>query len=59
MSQILSKDSRYRLCHSDLFYYLRIKQMKELKGGIFKLLNTVKGPSMTAAQFADQVKTNI
>uniref|UniRef100_A0A1X7UCD6 Uncharacterized protein n=1 Tax=Amphimedon queenslandica TaxID=400682 RepID=A0A1X7UCD6_AMPQE len=29
-----------------------------LKGGIFKLLNTVKGPSMTAAQFVDQVKTN-
>ena len=57
-SRILSEDSRYRLCHAYLFYYLRIKQIKELKGGIFKLLNTVKGPSMTAAQFVDQVKTS-
>uniref|UniRef100_A0A1X7V5P8 Uncharacterized protein n=1 Tax=Amphimedon queenslandica TaxID=400682 RepID=A0A1X7V5P8_AMPQE len=57
-SRILSEDSRYRLCHSYLFYDLRIKQIKELKGGIFKLLNTVKGPSMTAARFVDQVKTN-
>ena len=57
-SRILSEDSRYRLCHAYLFYYLKIKQIKELKGGIFKLLNTVKGPSMTAAQFVDQVKTS-
>uniref|UniRef100_A0A1X7V2Q8 ATP-dependent DNA helicase n=1 Tax=Amphimedon queenslandica TaxID=400682 RepID=A0A1X7V2Q8_AMPQE len=57
-SRILSEDSHYRLCHSYLFYYLRLKQIKELKGGIFKLLNTVIGPSMTAAQFVDQVKTN-
>uniref|UniRef100_A0A1X7USH7 ATP-dependent DNA helicase n=1 Tax=Amphimedon queenslandica TaxID=400682 RepID=A0A1X7USH7_AMPQE len=35
-----------------------IKQIKELKGSIFKLLNTVTGPPMTAAQFVDQVKTN-
>uniref|UniRef100_A0A1X7UG60 Uncharacterized protein n=1 Tax=Amphimedon queenslandica TaxID=400682 RepID=A0A1X7UG60_AMPQE len=52
------KDSWYRLCHSYLFYYLRIKQIKELKGGILKLLNTVKGPTITAAQFVDQVQTN-
>uniref|UniRef100_A0A1X7UWL9 Helitron helicase-like domain-containing protein n=1 Tax=Amphimedon queenslandica TaxID=400682 RepID=A0A1X7UWL9_AMPQE len=36
----------------------KMTHIKELKGGIFKLLNTVKGPSMTAAQFVDQVKTN-
>uniref|UniRef100_A0A1X7TTZ9 Uncharacterized protein n=1 Tax=Amphimedon queenslandica TaxID=400682 RepID=A0A1X7TTZ9_AMPQE len=36
-----------------------IKQVKELKSGIFKLLNTMKGPSMTASQFVDKVKTNI
>ena len=57
-SRILSEDSRYRLCHSYLFYYLKIKQIKELKGGIFKLLNTVKGAPMTAAQFIDQVNMN-
>ena len=54
----MSEDSPYRLCHAYLFYYLRIKQIKELKGGIFKLLNTVKCPSLTAAQFVDQVKTS-
>ena len=31
---------------------------QRVKGGIFKLLNTVKGPSMTAAQYVDQVKTS-
>ena len=57
-SRILSEDSRYRLCHSYLFYYLKMKQIKELKGGIFKLLNTVKGAPITAAQFIYQVNMN-
>ena len=37
-SRILSEYCRYGLCDPYLFHYLKIKQIKELKGGIFKLL---------------------
>ena len=57
-SRLLNEDSRYRLCHSYIFYYLKLKQIKELKSGIYRLLNTVKGGPMTAAQFIDGVNTN-
>ena len=57
-SRLLNKDSHYRLCHSYIFYYLKLKQIKEIKSGIYRLLNTVKGGPMTAAQFIDGANTN-
>ena len=56
-SRLLNEDSCYRLCLSYIFY-LKLKQIKELKNGIYRLLNTVKGGTMTAAQFIDGVNTN-
>ena len=38
--------------------YLLLFTIKELKSGIYRLLNTVKGGPMTAAQLIDGVNTN-
>ena len=38
-----------------MFYLLRQKELRELKAGIFKVINTKKGGPMSAAQFMAQV----
>ena len=38
-----------------MFYLLRQKELRQLKAGIFKVMNTKKGGPMSAAQFMAQV----
>ena len=54
-SRLLNEVSIYRKHHSYEFYLLRQKELRELKAGIFKVMNTKKGGPMSAAQFMAQV----
>ena len=54
-SRLLNEVSICRKHHSYVFYFLRQKELRKLKAGIFKGMNTKKGGPMSGAQFMAQV----
>ena len=57
-SRLLNKDSRYRKCPQYVFYLLWQKEIRELKGGIYNVLNTSKFRDTTVSALLNDVNNS-